>query len=102
MTVLPTVIYQLGRYSSTSSQLMTMPPYVIGSIVLLCTAYLIQRKRLKSWTAALCMETVACACYVVLVVVEQPLAKYIIFILAAGCQLAVLPILWSERIRAAQ
>ena len=81
---------------------MTMPPYIIGSIVLLCIAYFIQRKKLKSWTVALCMEAMACACYIVLVVVEQPLAKYIMLILAAVCQLTVFPILWPERIRAAE
>lgn len=102
MTVLPTVIYQLGLTGSTLSQLMTMPPYVLGSVVLLSIAYLIQRNKLKSWTAALCLETMACACYIVLVVVEQPLVKYIILILAAVCQLAVFPVLWPERIRVAE
>ena len=102
MTVLPTVIYQLGLTGSTSSQLMTMPPYILGSVVLLCIAYLIRLRKLKSWTAALSLEAMACACYIVLVAVEQPLVKYIILILAAVCQLAVFPVLWPERIRAAE
>ena len=81
---------------------MTMPPYIVGSVALLCIAYLIQKKKMKSWVAALCLESLAGACYVVLIVVEQPLVKYLMIVLAAIFSFAVLPILWPERIRASE
>lgn len=57
---------------------------------------------MKSWVAALCLESLAGACYIVLIVVEQTLAKYLMIVLVAILSFAVLPILWPERIRASE
>lgn len=79
---------------------MTMPAYIVGSASLLAVAYLIQKKRLKSWVVSITAESLACACYIALVVVRSSLVKYLLVAFAAMLSFVLIPGLWSERIRA--
>lgn len=44
---------------------------------------------------------VALICYILLLVLHSPLAKYLIISVAVACSVCVYPVLWPERIRAA-
>lgn len=101
MTVLPRVIHQLGLTNTATSQLMTMPPFLVGAIGLAFVAWLIQRQKLRSWIAAMCLEAMCCASYVALITVDHPLVRYILLMLATMAAIGVFPVLWPERIRAA-
>jgi len=98
----PSVIYALRLQGTSISQLMTMPPYAIGSVVLLLVAHLIRKKKVKAFPCAIALEIGCCACYVLLVVVRHAIVKYVFVCLTLVCCTAILPILWPERIRAAQ
>ena len=52
-TVLPTVIYELGLTDTAVAQLMTMPAYAFGCSCLVLIGWLIRRKILISWVAAI-------------------------------------------------
>ncbi|KAI9734343.1 MAG: hypothetical protein M1834_002449 [Cirrosporium novae-zelandiae] len=71
--VIPTVIYELGISDTAISQLMT-----------------------------LVMETTQIICYILLLTLTNPVAKYIILIIATAATSALYPIVWPERIRAAK
>lgn len=47
------------------------------------------------------VEAVALLCYILLLVLHSPLAKYLIISVAVACSVCVYPVLWPERIRAA-
>ena len=98
-TVLPNVIYQLGLTGTAPTQLMTMPPYIIGAVGLMLVAWLIRRNKLKPWVAAISLELFACICFIVLITVRHPIIKYIFIILAMVSSMGIYPILWPERIR---
>jgi MFS family permease len=100
VTVLPTVIYELGLSSTAVSQLMTMPPAVIGAGCLMLIAWQVQRRNIKSWLAAAILESLSGACNIVLIIVEQPLVRYVFIVLSLIFAIGVLPILWPERIKA--
>ena len=100
-TVLPTVIHQLGLTGTAVSQLMTMPQYVFGAISLTLVAWFVRLGKLKAWAAAITLEAFGCACYIVLIIVEHPVAKYVLIVLATTTAISTFPVLWPERIRAA-
>lgn len=127
-TMLPTVIYELGLTGTAVAQLMTMvshllgrpswgsedidhstftntsspqPTYAFGCTCLVLIGFLIHRKFVSPWVAAIAIELVALLCYILLLVIHSPLAKYIIISLAVACSVCFLPVLWPERIRAA-
>lgn len=100
-TVLPTVIYQLGLTDSAEAQLMTMPTYAFGCSCLVLIGWLIHRKKINPWVAALCLEVFACVCYIVLITVRPPIVRYIFVTFATACSICIYPIIWPERIRAA-
>lgn len=52
-TVLPTVIYELGLTGTAVAQLMTMPAYVVGCSFLVFIGFLIHKKVVISWVAAI-------------------------------------------------
>ena len=99
-SVLPTVVYQLGLTGTATTQLMTMPPYVLGAAGLVSIAWLIRLNKLRSWVAALALEAFGLVCHIVLITVQTPLVRYIFIILASTSSFGVCPILWPERIRA--
>lgn len=98
--LLPTIIFELGLANTAKSQLMTMPPYVVGAAGLVLIAWLIRQKLLNCWVTACCLEGIGCICYIVLVTVENPVVRYIFVNLAAASSIGLTPILWPERIRA--
>ena len=101
MTALPNVMMSLGITGTATTQLLTMPPWILGSCCLLGLAWLIQTKRLNAWLVALCLEGTACAWYLALIIVESPKAKYVLMVFAITATICLLPLLWPERIRAA-
>lgn len=80
---------------------MTMPMYAFGCSCLILIGWLIQTKRISSWVAALTLESFACVCYIVLIIVRPPVLRYIFVTLATACSICIYPIIWPERIRAA-
>jgi hypothetical protein len=79
---------------------MTMPPAVIGAGCLMLIAWQVQRRNIKSWLAAAILESLSGACNIVLIIVEQPLVRYVFIVLSLIFAIGVLPILWPERIKA--
>ena len=47
------------------------------------------------------VESVALLCYILLLVIHHPIAKYLIISIAVACSTCVYPVIWPERIRAA-
>ncbi len=98
--VLPTVIYELGISDTAISQVMTMvcpthsfrlkaalltpkqPPSTLNFFLLIGVAYLIHTKRLNAWVAGLAMETTQIICYILLITVTNPRARYIFVMIA--------------------
>lgn len=98
-TVLPTVILDLGMAGSTKTQLLTMPHSVSAGIALLIVASLVQKKKIRVWSTALVLEACVAVCYLVLLFVEAPVAKYLLILVAQTFAAGVLPILLPERLR---
>lgn len=96
-TVLPTVIYELGLTDTAIAQLMTMPTFAFGCASLVFFGWLIHTKRLTSWVAAMCLEGVAMICYILLITVHHPIAKYIFVTLATACSICIYPIIWPGK-----
>jgi hypothetical protein len=116
--VLPTVIYELGISDTAMSQIMTMvclllerygtdsderqPPFTLVFVILCGLAYLISTKRLSPWVAGLGVEIVQIICYVLLITVKTPVAKYIFVMIATAASQSFFGVIWPERIRAAR
>ncbi|OAL03468.1 MFS general substrate transporter [Phaeosphaeriaceae sp. SRC1lsM3a] len=100
--VLPTVIYELGISNSAISQVMTMPPFTLVFVILCGLAFFIHTKRLSPWVAGLSVEIVQIICYILLITVKQPVAKYIFVMIATAASQSFFAIIWPERIRAAR
>lgn len=98
--MLPTIIYELGMTNTATSQLMTIPPSLLGAVGLMLIAWLIRNQKLRPWVGAIVLEGFSCSCYVVLIAVRSPLVKYIFMMLTATASIGTMPILWPERIRA--
>ncbi len=43
------------------------------------------------------VESVALLCYILLLVIRSPVAKYLIISVAVACSTCVYPVLWPER-----
>ncbi|KAK0386856.1 hypothetical protein NLU13_5169 [Sarocladium strictum] len=99
--VLPTVIYELGISDTAISQVMTMPPFTLVFVILLTLAAFIHKGKLSPWAAGLGVEIAQIVCYVLLITVKQPVAKYIFVTIATAASQSFFPIIWPERIRAA-
>jgi len=100
--VLPTVIYELGVSNTAISQVMTMPPFTLVFVILCGLAFFIHTKRLSPWVAGLSVEIVQIICYILLITVRQPIAKYIFVMIATAASQSFFAIIWPERIRAAR
>ncbi|KAH8174427.1 major facilitator superfamily protein [Sarocladium implicatum] len=100
--VLPTVIYELGISNTAISQVMTMPPFTLVFVILLSLAFFIHKGKLSPWAAGLGVEIAQIVCYVLLITVKQPIAKYIFVTIATAASQSFFPIIWPERIRAAR
>ncbi|KZM28224.1 uncharacterized protein EKO05_0011030 [Ascochyta rabiei] len=100
--VLPTVIHELGISNTAVSQVMTMPPFTLVFIILCGLAWFIHTKRLSPWVAALGVEIAQIVCYILLITVKQPVAKYLFVMIATAASQSFFAIIWPERIRAAR
>ncbi|RGP65276.1 high-affinity nicotinic acid transporter [Fusarium longipes] len=100
--VLPTVIYDLGISNTAISQVMTMPPFTLVFVILLVLAAFIHKGKLSPWVAGLGVEITQIVCYVLLITVKHPIAKYIFVTIATAASQSFFPIIWPERIRAAK
>ncbi|KAF1843565.1 MFS general substrate transporter [Cucurbitaria berberidis CBS 394.84] len=100
--VLPTVIYELGISNTAISQVMTMPPFTLVFVILCGLAYFIHTKRLSPWVAGLGVEITQIICYILLITVKKPVAKYIFVMIATAASQSFFAIIWPERIRAAR
>ncbi|KAH7072554.1 major facilitator superfamily domain-containing protein [Paraphoma chrysanthemicola] len=100
--VLPTVIYELGLTNTAIAQVMTMPPFTLVFVILCGLAFFIHTKRLSSWVAGLSVEIVQIICYILLITVKDPVAKYIFVMIATAASQSFFAIIWPERIRAAR
>ncbi|KAL7917147.1 high-affinity nicotinic acid transporter [Trichoderma austrokoningii] len=97
--ILPSVVYELGISNTAIAQLMTMPPYTLVFIILMSIAYLIHTKRVSAWVAALGVELLQIICYILLITVKAPIAKYVFILVGVAGTHSLFPVLWSERIR---
>jgi hypothetical protein len=71
--------------------------------VILCSlAFLISTKRLSPWVAGLGVEIVQIICYILLITVKNPVAKYIFVMIATAASQSFFGVIWPERIRAAR
>ncbi|KAF9694314.1 hypothetical protein EKO04_007901 [Ascochyta lentis] len=100
--VLPTVIYQLGISNTAISQIMTIPPFALVFVILCSLAWFIHTKRLSPWVAGLGVEIAQIVCYILLIIVNQPVAKYFFVMIATAASQSFFAIIWPERIRAAR
>ncbi|KAM5354736.1 hypothetical protein ACJ41O_001383 [Fusarium nematophilum] len=100
--VLPTVIYELGISNTAISQVMAMPTFTLVYVILLSLAFFIHRGKLSPLTAGLGFEIVQIICYMLLITVKPPVAKYIFVMIATAASQSFSPIIWPERIRAAR
>jgi hypothetical protein len=89
------------RIILTTTQLLTIPTYTFGCASLVLSGWLIHTSRLRPWTTAIAIESLACLCYILLIVIHDPIAKYVLVTIATACSICIYPILWPERIRAA-
>jgi len=101
-SVLPTVLYALKLQNSTITQLMTMPPFAIAVVLVTIVAWLISKGKANPWEFAIVLELINCACYIALITIHNPVAKYVVVCLAQVCTMSVMPLLWPERVRTAQ
>lgn len=98
--VLPSVIYELGfDTSSANSQLMTMPPAALTFVVLNTLGSLLQKRLVNGYCIAAALEIVQIVCYAVLIATSNPIAKYLMVIIATGFGQSVYPVLWPDRMR---
>jgi hypothetical protein len=71
--------------------------------VILCgLAFFIHTRRLSPWVAGLGVEIVQIICYILLITVKQPIAKYVFVMIATAASQSFFAIIWPERIRAAR
>jgi hypothetical protein len=71
--------------------------------VILCgLAFFIHTKRLNPWVAGLGVEVVQIICYILLITIKQPIAKYMFVMIATAASQSFFAIIWPERIRAAR
>lgn len=94
--VLPTVIYELGISGTGTaiSQVMTMPPFTLVFVILLTLAFSIHHGHLSPWVAGLGVEAVQIVCYILLIIVRHPIAKYIFVTIATAASQSFFPIIW--------
>jgi hypothetical protein len=104
ITFVPSVIYELGMTDTAAAQVMTMPPYTLGFVILVSLVSLaacVQNKWISAFHAAAGLGVTQVICCILLVTVTDRIGKYILVMVATACRQSFFPILWPERIRAA-
>ncbi|KAJ4423085.1 hypothetical protein N0V82_002214 [Gnomoniopsis sp. IMI 355080] len=95
--ILPNVIYDLGMTDTAVSQLMTMPAYTAVFAILLTLGWLTHSGRMSPWVAGLILEVSQIICYILLITVENAVAKYIFVCIATAATSSFFPILWPGK-----
>lgn len=95
--VLPSVIYDLGLTDTAISQLMTMPAYATVFAILLTLGWLTHSGRIRVWIAGLILEVGQIICYILLITVENVIAKYVLVCIATAATSSFFPILWPGK-----
>lgn len=95
--VLPNVIYDLGMADTAISQLMTMPAYTAVFAILLTLGGLTHTGRLSPWVAGLILEISQIICYILLITVDNAVAKYVFVCVATAATSSFFPILWPGK-----
>jgi hypothetical protein len=70
------------------------PPSTLNFFLLISVAYLIHTKRLNAWVAGLGMEATQIVCYILLITVTNPRARYIFVMIAFAGSQSFYPIIW--------
>jgi len=78
------------------------PPFTLVFVILHSLAFLIHTRRLSPWVAGLGVEVEQIVCYVLLITINSPIAKYIFVMIATAASQSFFAIIWPERIRAAK
>lgn len=97
--VLPNVIYDLGMTDTAISQLMTMPAYTAVFAILLTLGGLTHKGCLSPWVAGLILEIAQIICYILLITVDNAVAKYVFVCIATAATSSFFPILWPGKRR---
>lgn len=95
--ILPNVIYDLGMTDTAISQLMTMPAYTAVFAILLTLGWLTHSERMSPWVAGLILEVAQIICYILLITVENAVAKYVFVCIATAATSSFFPILWPGK-----
>ncbi|KAL2418245.1 hypothetical protein ABEF95_005969 [Exophiala dermatitidis] len=98
--VYPTVVYEMGFTGTTTTQLLTMPPYGLAWTVLLFFNLFIRHKRIPAFAVGLGIVSIQVVCYILLLTLKSAPARYVFLTIGICGTYTVSPILWSERIRA--
>lgn len=70
------------------------PPYTFNFIFLVTIAYFVHKGRLNSWVAALGIEALQILCYILLITVNDSVARYIFVMIATAASQSLFPIVW--------
>ncbi|QRV81255.1 major facilitator superfamily transporter [Ceratobasidium sp. AG-Ba] len=94
-TFLPTIIQQLGRWTTTQTQLLTVPCYALGAITYLTVAKLSDRFQIRGWFAV-AGGLISVLGYIILLVPVSSGAHYLgCFFVAMGLYVLVgIPLSW--------
>lgn len=63
-------------------------------VILMTLAWFIHTGRLNLWVAGLAVEIAQIVCYILLITVKDPVAKYIFVMIATAASQSFFPILW--------
>lgn len=95
--VLPSVIYDLGLTDTAISQLMTMPAYATVFAILLTLGWLTHSGRMTVWVAGLILELGQIICYILLITIDNVVAKYVFVCIATAATSSFFPIIWPGK-----
>lgn len=95
--VLPSIIYNLGLTDTAISQLMTMPAYATVFAIVLTLGWLTHSRRMSPWVAGLILEIGQIICYILLITVENSVAKYVFVCIATAATLSFFSIIWPGK-----
>ncbi|KAI8314054.1 hypothetical protein K4K61_006170 [Colletotrichum sp. SAR11_59] len=76
------------------------PPYVSAFLLLNALGFMLQRKWIRPWVTAVGIESTIIVCYIILLLVDNPVVRYLCLIVSVACAGCAYPVIWPERIRA--
>lgn len=97
--VLPTVIYELGFESTAITQLLVLPPSILGFCLLNILGWFIHNRFIKSFHTVFVLAVVEVICYAILMCINNSTAKYLMLCITTAIANSFYPLLWPERLR---